>query len=590
MSLPALLANYINYGNGSSTGYYAVAQWAATVNYTVGTLVRPLTAPAVGNERVYVCTTAGISVVEPTWTFTRGALQSGSVEKFTECTGQPAVNGDLTNTLTWTASKAAASTPSLGVIVKDGSNNLFICTTSGAVGGSEPAWNTTVGNTTTDSGATWTCIRNGAYGAWAGPHARIANAHTANWGSAGDDFYVASASAETRSTFASISFTGTSASPSRTLCVNAAGSVPPVSADLTTGASAENTSGGGFQIEGTAAYVRGITFKSGTGSTGGSFNVLNNGGWLLFDNCALQINSTGSGATLSIGSNGNDNSHALFNNTTVAFGATGQSITVNNRFTWKNTVSATSGTIPTTLFNSTVNAQINLIGVDLSASGSGKNLFNVNSGTVGEINLTDCKLGSSVSITTGTVPQQVSRTIRAVNCDSSNTNYRYHKQDYRGTITHETTIVKASGASDGTNSFSRKMATTANSKFYSPLESDWCYYWNDATGSALTVAFATVTDNVTLKDSEAWIEVEGLGTASFPLGTFSNDAAADVLNAGTNQTTDVTSTWTTTGLGTPVKQTLSTTITPQLKGLIRARVCLAKATTTMYFDPKMQVS
>lgn len=36
-----------------------------------------------------------------------------------------------------------------------------------------------------------------------------------------------------------------------------------------------------------------------------------------------------------------------------------------------------------------------------------------------------------------------------------------------------------------------------------------------------------------------------------------------------------------------MKQSLAVTFTPQEKGIIRAKVCLAKASTTMYFDPKI---
>src|SRR5215467_1382337 len=65
------LANYCD-----SAQYTAVAQWAATTVYTVGNIRRPLTVPAVGNERCYVCTAPGTSgSTEPVWTFTRGAIQ-----------------------------------------------------------------------------------------------------------------------------------------------------------------------------------------------------------------------------------------------------------------------------------------------------------------------------------------------------------------------------------------------------------------------------------------------------------------------------------------------------------------------------------
>jgi hypothetical protein len=118
----------------------------------------------------------------------------------------------------------------------------------------------------------------------------------------------------------------------------------------------------------------------------------------------------------------------------------------------------------------------------------------------------------------------------------------------------------------------------------------WIEKWNETTGSSITVTIETVTDNVTLTDAEAWIEVEYLGTSGFPLGIWTSDRIANAtLGTPANQTSS-SETWTTTGLATPVKQKLAVSFTPQEKGLIRARVAVAKASTTMYYDPLLTVS
>jgi hypothetical protein len=51
-----------------------------------------------------------------------------------------------------------------------------------------------------------------------------------------------------------------------------------------------------------------------------------------------------------------------------------------------------------------------------------------------------------------------------------------------------------------------------------------------------------------------------------------------------------TATWTTTGLTTPNTQKLEVTFTPQKKGLVQARVVLAKASKTIYVDSKLTVA
>ena len=82
---------YCNAGNGTSTGHYAIAQWAAGVTATVGDLRRQLAAPAVGSERVFRCTTGGTTGgAEPTWVLTKGATTADNTAVWTEVTGNSA--------------------------------------------------------------------------------------------------------------------------------------------------------------------------------------------------------------------------------------------------------------------------------------------------------------------------------------------------------------------------------------------------------------------------------------------------------------------------------------------------------------------
>ncbi|MBZ4283984.1 hypothetical protein LAJ55_14350, partial [Streptococcus pneumoniae] len=60
-------AAYLNYGNGTNTGYYAVAVWATGTAIAAGAYRRQ-TSPAVGSERIFVCIVAGTThaTTEPT--------------------------------------------------------------------------------------------------------------------------------------------------------------------------------------------------------------------------------------------------------------------------------------------------------------------------------------------------------------------------------------------------------------------------------------------------------------------------------------------------------------------------------------------
>jgi len=114
--------------------------------------------------------------------------------------------------------------------------------------------------------------------------------------------------------------------------------------------------------------------------------------------------------------------------------------------------------------------------------------------------------------------------------------------------------------------------------------------WNDTTSSQ-TATIEIVTDNVTLSDVECWLELEYLGTSGETLGVWANDRDADwpLETTGTAQTTS-SAAWTTTGLTTPVKQKLAVTFTAALKGLIRAYVVIAKPSTTVYYNPKIDLT
>jgi hypothetical protein len=226
--------------------------------------------------------------------------------------------------------------------------------------------------------------------------------------------------------------------------------------------------------------------------------------------------------------------------------------------------------------------------VDLSAIDSGNNLVNVAGTNPGIFLFENCKLGSSFTVATGSIAGQGGISVDLVNCDSGDTNYNYAKHVYQGVITSESTIVRTGGASDGTTAISRKMVTSADSKFYSPLVSDPIAVWIETLGST-TVTVEVVTDNVTLTDAEAWIEVEYLGTSGFPIASFASDRASNILSTPANQTSS-SETWTTTGLTTPVKQKLAVTFTPAEKGPCQIRVHLAKASTTLFFCPKADVS
>ena len=176
------------------------------------------------------------------------------------------------------------------------------------------------------------------------------------------------------------------------------------------------------------------------------------------------------------------------------------------------------------------------------------------------------------------------------NTDSGDTNYRIWLENWVGSTKTETTIVRSGGANDGTTTISWKMVSNSNAEYpLLALKSPEIVKWNDTVGSSITATIEIVTDNVTLTDAECWIEIQYLGNSGFPVSVFVNDAKADILATAANQGSSSV-TWTTTGLGTPVKQKLSVTFTAEEKGFLHAIVHLAKASTTVYVDPLLTIT
>ena len=425
-----------------------------------------------------------------------------------------------------------------------------------------------------DNGSTWALAKATIAGALA-----IA--------AAGDTIYVSKSHAETQATAMTLTFPGTVSSPNSILCVDDTGD-PSSPTTLATTATCSTTGASAMTFAG-CFYCYGITFSSGSSSLSAHININSTNPWYSrFERCKLKLATTNASTRINVGSNstGSDDQLLELINTDIEVGATAQGIAVRAPIRWTGG-SVVGATLPNAVFlvqaaGSTGNAVIR--GVDFSTLGSGKSLVDLTGGNWGNYDFERCKLGSSVSVFTGPIPGQGGGTIRLKNSDSSATNYRYQKSTYQGTITQETTIVRSGDATDGTTPFSRKMVTTSSSQFYSPLESDPIAFWNETTGSSVNIDVEVITDGVTLKDDEAWVEVEYLGNSSFPISSITSDRKTDILATGTNQTTSSV-TWTTTGLTSPVKQKLSVSVTPQMKGLIRAVVYLAKPSTTMYFGP-----
>lgn len=381
---------------------------------------------------------------------------------------------------------------------------------------------------------------------------------------------------------------GTAAAPTQIICGDDAAEPPSTSA---TTATVSTTGTSNITFTGANYYVYGITFNVGTGA-GSCSAVLgpNSNGRCWFEQCHFNlVTSSGSAAVQVGGTSGN----CEWRNVWVKFAQSGQRVTVqslqNARLVWNGGGLTSGGTSPTALVGIAYGEAL-LSGLDISAASAGIHVFSLaaNTSTRGTIRNSRLPTSWSGSLVTGTL--STGCRFELYNCDSADTNYRLQIRDYAGNIDQETVVVRSSGASDGVTPLSWKLVSSANAEFpHTVLDTPEIVQWNDSVGSSLTVTVEVVTDNVTLTNAECWLEIQYLGTSGVPLGSYLSDVKSDMLGSATNQDSSSV-TWTTTGLGTPVKQYLRVTFTPQEKGFVHAVVKLAKASTTVYVDPLLTIA
>ena len=430
------------------------------------------------------------------------------------------------------------------------------------------------GATGTATGATWA-------------NAKTTLAAMLSASAAGDTIYVAHDHAETTAGNINLFPNGTVSNPSKVVCVNRAGSVPPVSADRRATAQVTSTTNSTLQFGIGTGHFDGIIFNIADGTNQATISPqVSAPHWTRFDNCSLRLVGTNFNGKIQHTTAG---TYVEFNNTTVSFSNVLQSITVGGPMKWRNTLSALLGAaVPTTLFvpGGTAGGSLECIGVDLSAAGTGKTIVGAVSNAVAQkYNFLDCKLDAAV--TKSAVPlSHASTEIDFVRSGATGVNYNVYRHRISGSLQEETTIVRTGGASDGTTTIAWKIVTTATCSYSMPFECPPIAIWNDTVGSAKTATVEGIWGGGAVpNDDDVWLDVEYLGSSSSPQGSFVNDGKADLVATAAGQTSS-SATWG----GSTTKFKLAVTFTPQQKGWVYARAKCAKASSTFYIDPKVTLS
>jgi hypothetical protein len=589
---------FTNAGDQATTGYYAVAKRPQNAAVVAGQLVRQFTAPALNNERVFVCIVAGTTanVADATWVLTRGARTVDGTATWQECTGASAVNGDAADTVNWTAAKAAG-VPTLGAIIKRNNGaSYWICSVAGTMGASEPAWpNDTAGTTQADGTTTWTCLGVvGNFAIWAAPHARLANAFASTWGTSGNKFWLADNHAETQAAAMSLSMPGSSAVLTTAVCVDRTAALPPTTANFKTGASISTTANNSITFAASGIvnfYYEGIAFNAGDGSlNNASLTFSSTQTYGVFKNCAFNIVNTNSLSSILLGGTSTPNM-MLWDNCPVSFANTGQVIAIRSlHFEWRNTPNAIAGaTIPLALFAPTAAniAYMTCRGVDFSALNT--QLLQSNMTVAVPFVFEDCKFNPSLTRYGTSNSGYFTAPLITTRCDSAGTNYKGTRDEYSGSQVTEIAITRVGGATDNTTPASDKIVTNTQCSFPTPYRLMSLPIWNDTIGANVTVTvYGTINAALLPNNDEIWIDVQYLGSAASPLASFKSSGKSHVLAAAAPVAADG-SVWNGGGSGagwTPFKLVATLTAPqPQMKGYMYVAVRAAKPSTTYYIDP-----
>jgi hypothetical protein len=197
----------------------------------------------------------------------------------------------------------------------------------------------------------------------------------------------------------------------------------------------------------------------------------------------------------------------------------------------------------------------------------------------------DCKLNAAATFPT----PALGPVIQTIRSDGAATAYKSARYAMEGTETTETGITRVGGATDGTTAASAKVVTTANSQWLRPFSLMPLAIWNDTTGANVTVTvYGTINAGAVPNNDDIWMDVEYLGSSSFPQGTIKTTTKASLLAANAAVASDGSS-WNGGGSGagwSPFKLT-ATLSSPQpgMKGYIYVSVKAAKPSTTYYIDP-----
>lgn len=325
-------------------------------------------------------------------------------------------------------------------------------------------------------------------------------------------------------------------------------------------------------------YAHGLTLRT-AGSTLDTIVLASGAGTsLVFDSGYLWMGNTANGVALTAGNNSGGQNDVTVKNTTLRFGATGNTLASNTgRLRFENCAISSDGSAPATLIS---NGILSFIGCDLSLV-TGTLVGNIAAAT--SYVFQQCKLGAGVTVlATQTLnPTASAPTALVIDCASDDTHGLFGYYDALGSVVSDTGITYTGGAAGQ----SWKIVTTANATFANPFQTPWISLYNAST-SAITPRFEVLRDGNAnaFNNNELWANFLVKTTNGSTAASFSTDRMA--ILGSPNPQANGTDTWdgenATHWAG---KVDSGSPVTPAEAGDIRGRVCFGVPSEVAYFEP-----
>lgn len=417
-------------------------------------------------------------------------------------------------------------------------------------------------------------------GAAVSPFATWANGATTLAGSiaaavAGDDILCSTTYAESVASY-ELTIPSSVSNPSRLLCGTE---------DATSGLTAMG-SGAVFELTSTTCNIRGsfladgVTWRASSAASNVQMNfAATSTDMQMHRSCRFEFTGTHIGSALVLGSiTGGGSSRVALTDCVLKFGNPAQRININYDVAgYGGSVDATLAA-PTGLFTmSSAQRGSRLIWDGLNATTLAVTASIVSTITAGGVTAEFRRWSMPAGWTGAPVlagQLRAGNRVSLTDYSIGTTLYKAWIMDYAGTVKDESTVKVTA------KNRSYKITSTANCSVVHPMRSQ--EFFVPLAGGAQTISLDICTDGVTLTDRECWIEIDYFASATSALSSRATDSVGP-LTTGTAQATSST-VWTTTGLGSPVRQTISASVTPGGASAAIARLVLVKPSTTVYVD------